>query len=1261
MKKLLTLLIASLSLAIVATLAPAPLGTTQAQAASYTIGFNLNGGSGTPPSSVSSTGAPVYLPTQSSQFSRTGYTFGGWNSNSAGTGTHYTAGCYCSFNASATLYAEWSLITPTKYTLTFNSNGGSAVASITATSGATVALAGTPTRSGYKFKGWKLGATIYPASSPYGVYSNQTFIAQWEANSPYSLYGAIGSYINSHMSSTGGPASNEYDWAWGRAQQVKNGGYVVWSQDTENTGAHRLSGAIGDYIVKNISSTGFPTSDEYDWAGGRAQQVKNGLYVVWSKSTESAGAHRLYGALGNYILNNVGATGFPTTDEYTVPGGVEIKTKNTRLYWDGTTGAIITNARTLTYISNGVEIGSRRAALGSTVALAGTPTRAGYTFDGWGAEKRAASSPYSVSGDVTFVAQWKASTYALTFSTGGGTAVQSMTNLKYADKVILPPAPSRAGNSFQGWQLGSSVYSAGSAYTVYGSQAFSAKWGYEISFGLNGGSGAVNKVSGPMGGPTYLPTGAGLSRTGHTFTGWNTSAAGTGTSYTAGCYCTFSASATLYAQWKPNTYTLTFNSNGGSAVGPVTGVYGATVALAGKPTRAGHTFLGWLSGSNSYSASSPYTVSGDKTFTAQWNVNTVSVSFNLNNGSGTIPLPLAVIGTNQVTMPPQGNITREGYVFTGWNSNSAGTGASYTAGSVPYSFSANTVLFAKWVPAYKISFNLNGGSGKADSVSAAVNSPVYLPTAAGLSLAGYTFGGWNTNAAGTGTTYAAGCYCTFSASATLYAKWNGVAATSITVSPTSLVLAPGAVREVMAKILPANASEKKVNWTSTDDNIVTVVNKVGTSGNANIAVAGNKTGTATLTAKTADGKFSAYIAVRVAAISVSPTPVAVRVGTTLKLTGSAQPADGVDTLFSWKSSNAKIVEIANATGTTFSDTVLSSPSIVVRGVASGSATITVQSKYVSTVIKVTVYMKKYVALGDSYSTGIGIATSASGTEYSYHPWRWNFDSSEKLSVPDSLPTDNCYRTTQGYPRLITASDASIGLADADFVACQGDMMADIAGKSIITNDARKRGHESNPAQINRLTSDTDLVTLTIGGNDIGFGKVGEACVLGGKGGCKTQIDAAKAIVVNASFVGDLKLVYREILKKAPNAKVYVLGYPNPVRSDSSRTCLWSPIDGVFTVDGIYDLVEGLNGAIGKAVREIADKRLVYVDVNSADSQFSAHTLCSKDPWLNRVDWFTAANATLFSKDETAKLPFAHPNLKGNQEYARLAKEAIAKG
>lgn len=149
------------------------------------------------------------------------------------------------------------------------------------------------------------------------------------------------------------------------------------------------------------------------------------------------------------------------------------------------------------------------------------------------------------------------------------------------------------------------------------------KTSYTISYNANGGSGAPGAQT-KWYGENITLSGTRPSRTGHSFSKWNTASNGTGTSYNPGATYSGNSNATLYAIWSANTYTVRYNANGGSgAPGAQTKTYGKTLTLSStRPTRTNYNFLGWgtSSGSTSvaYSPGSAYTANAGITLYAIW-------------------------------------------------------------------------------------------------------------------------------------------------------------------------------------------------------------------------------------------------------------------------------------------------------------------------------------------------------------------------------------------------------------------------------------------------------------------------------------------------------------------------------------------------------------------------------------------------------------------------------------------------------------------
>ena len=146
---------------------------------------------------------------------------------------------------------------------------------------------------------------------------------------------------------------------------------------------------------------------------------------------------------------------------------------------------------------------------------------------------------------------------------------------------------------------------------------------YIIKYNANGGSGAPGNQTKWKGQTLKLST-TKPTRTGYSFLGWSTSSTATSATYAAGANYTSDAAVTLYAVWKANTYTVTYNANGGSgAPSAQTKTYGKALTLSStKPTRSKYNFLGWGTSASattaSYSAGGSYTANANITLYAVW-------------------------------------------------------------------------------------------------------------------------------------------------------------------------------------------------------------------------------------------------------------------------------------------------------------------------------------------------------------------------------------------------------------------------------------------------------------------------------------------------------------------------------------------------------------------------------------------------------------------------------------------------------------------
>ena len=195
----------------------------------------------------------------------------------------------------------------------------------------------------------------------------------------------------------------------------------------------------------------------------------------------------------------------------------------------------------------------------------------------------------SVPADVTeLTVQWTAPTYAVTLNTNGGTIAdgKDVTGYTYGVGATLPTDVTRTGYTFKGWYdnenlTGSPVTAIGGAET--GNKEYWAKWEinqYTITFDTNGGS-EIAPITQDYG--TKITAPANPTRKGYTFKGWDKEIPKTMPA----------ENITVKAQWEINQYTITFDTNGGSEIVPITQDYGTKITAPDNPTRKGYTFKGW--------------------------------------------------------------------------------------------------------------------------------------------------------------------------------------------------------------------------------------------------------------------------------------------------------------------------------------------------------------------------------------------------------------------------------------------------------------------------------------------------------------------------------------------------------------------------------------------------------------------------------------------------------------------------------------------
>ena len=448
-------------------------------------------------------------------------------------------------------------------------------------------------------------------------------------------------------------------------------------------------------------------------------------------------------------------------------------------------------------------------------------SRTGYTFTGWNTEANGGGTAYqpgdniTVNSDIALYAQWTANpgTFSVTYNPNGGTGGTTdggiTAGTQYTVKSDTQAGVTRTGYTFAGWNTeaggGGTAYQAGDNITVNSDVTLYAQWTanpgtFSVTYNPNGGTGGITD-GGIAPGTQYTvksDTEANVTRTGYTFTGWNTEAGGGGTAYQAGDNITVNSDVTLYAQWTPlPTFSVTYNPNGGTGGTTDADITSGTQYTVKSDTeagvtRTGYTFTGWNTeaggGGTAYQAGSDLTVTGDVTLYAQWTpFPTFSVTYNPNGGTGGTTDANITSGTQYtVKSDTEAGVTRTGYTFASWNTEAGGGGTSYQAGS-DLTVTGDVTLYAQWtpLPTFSVTYNPNGGTGGTTDadITSGTQYTVKSDTDVGVTRTGYTFASWNTEANGSGTSYQAGNNLTVTGDVTLYAQWTPLPTFSVTYNP----------------------------------------------------------------------------------------------------------------------------------------------------------------------------------------------------------------------------------------------------------------------------------------------------------------------------------------------------------------------------------------------------------------------------------------------------------------------------------------------
>gem|GEM_PF-835328 len=465
---------------------------------SYTITFEVNGGSAVAPI-VAASGATIPAPTPPT---KANFTFGGWYSDVALT-TAYTFSVMPAQNL--TLYAKWNAVIA-QTTITFEVNGGSAVAAITQNIESAVTAPASPTKTGYTFGGW------------------------------YSDVGLSTAYVFSTM-----PNTNITLYAKWTINQ-----YTITFEENGGT-------AVTDITQAYLSAVTTPTPPT------KAGYTFGGWYSDVALTTA-------------YVFSTMPA-------------------QNTTLYAKWTA-----NQYTITFEENeGSAVTDITQAYMSAVTTPTPPTKTGYTFGGWYSDV-GLSTAYTFGtmplNGITLYAKWTINQYTITFEENGGSPVTDITQ-DYLSVITAPTPPTKTGFTFGGWYSDIPITTA---YTFTSMPASNitlyAKWDivvYTITFiDFLSGNDLVLPIQLPTGATITLPVPTPFE--GFEFLGWYTDIQFTtpfvGTEMPDHDF-------TLYGDWIQGVYTITYETNGGTVYDTAQVPYMDQIPNPGIPVKEGYIFGGW--------------------------------------------------------------------------------------------------------------------------------------------------------------------------------------------------------------------------------------------------------------------------------------------------------------------------------------------------------------------------------------------------------------------------------------------------------------------------------------------------------------------------------------------------------------------------------------------------------------------------------------------------------------------------------------------
>lgn len=701
----------------------------------YQATFDVNGGDSVNPATITKNyqeelGA---LPVAT----RTGYSFAGWFT-AATDGEEISATTKMPVNG-ATYYAHWTI---NQYTVKFDGNKGSDGVEIKKDYDAAIGELPTSTRTGYTFDGWyteKSGGTKITEASKIPS-KNTTYYAHWTINQYTVTFDGNGG-------SNGDAITADYDSELQTLPTSTREGYTFDGWYTAKTGGTKILTTTKMPLDGATYYAHWNTVDytiTYDLNDGNSGEAKNHENNPSKYTIESDAI-----TLQNPTWTGRVFTGWTWAghDSKELVVTIDKGTTGNKTYkanWE-------LAAYTVTFDSQGgSDVADVPAQHGKPIAQPSDPVKEGYTFKGWYTTKEYAVAwnfEDAVMGNMPLYAKWEINHYAVSFNTNGGSSVDAQT-VDHGNKAALPTEPTREHYEFAGW------YSDDKLTTEFdfanteikGETTIYAKWTpviYNITYDLDGGSVTLDKLN-----PIFYTvetesfTLNNPTKTGYEFKGWSTgddSKAETTVTITKGT----SGDLSYKAVWEKKSYTVTFDSKGGSAVEAAAIKYEEKITKPSDPTKAGYTFAGWYkeTACENVWEFDKDVVSDETTLYAKWTANRYTALFDKNEGDTVSPASIEKDYLEELGTLP--TATRTGYSFAGWFTAATGGNQITDKTKMPLD---GTTYYAQWtINQYTVKFDGNGGSNGTDITADYDSELATLPTS---SRAGYTFAGWYTEKIG---------------------------------------------------------------------------------------------------------------------------------------------------------------------------------------------------------------------------------------------------------------------------------------------------------------------------------------------------------------------------------------------------------------------------------------------------------------------------------------------------------------------------------